>query len=89
MGGQAIGAKSDIQEGPSFCCNVFKSFHTTLQAFCTSADDVEAALRGGKVASLIGVESGHAINSNLAVLRSLYAQGARYMTLTHKCNTPW
>lgn len=54
-----------------------------------SADGIEEAMAAGKIASLIGVESGHAIGSSLPMLRSLYALGARYMTLTHGCNTPW
>ena len=57
--------------------------------YADSVAGIRAGFRAGKVSSLIGVESGHAINSSLGVLRSLYTLGARYMTLTHSCNTPW
>jgi len=54
-----------------------------------TADEVEAAMADGKIASLIGMEGGYSIGSSLAVLRQMYALGARYMTLTHTANTPW
>ena len=57
--------------------------------FAETADQVEAAMAQGKVASLLGMEGGHSIGSSLAVLRQMYALGARYMTLTHSVNTPW
>ncbi|PZR52164.1 membrane dipeptidase [Xylanimonas oleitrophica] len=58
-------------------------------ALALTADDVEAAWAGGRVASLMGAEGGQSIDSSLGVLRMLYALGVRYMTLTHNHDNPW
>jgi membrane dipeptidase len=54
-----------------------------------TAADIRRIHRDHKIASLIGIEGGHQINESLAVLRQMYALGARYMTLTHSRNTAW
>jgi len=54
-----------------------------------TADDIERIHAAGRIASLIGMEGGHSINSSLGVLRMMYRLGARYMTITHSSNTPW
>ncbi|XP_011645758.1 dipeptidase 1-like isoform X1 [Pogonomyrmex barbatus] len=57
--------------------------------FITAAEDIEPTWRSGKIASMIGVEGGHSLDSSLAILRLYYDLGVRYVTLTHTCNTPW
>jgi membrane dipeptidase len=63
--------------------------HPTDLELATTADDILAAHRRGHIAILMGVEGGQAIDSDLAVLRTYFTLGARYMTLTHTNNTPW
>jgi membrane dipeptidase len=58
-------------------------------AWAPSADEVTAAMRRGRIASLLGLEGGHAIENSLALLREYYARGARYMTLTHNVTLDW
>lgn len=54
-----------------------------------SSQDIVSVHRTGLIASIIGVEGGHALGSSLSVLRAMYALGARYLTLTHKCDNRW
>ncbi|MFE9422300.1 dipeptidase [Kitasatospora sp. NPDC006697] len=58
-------------------------------ALALTADQAEAARAEGRIASLMGAEGGHSINSSLATLRALHRLGVRYLTLTHNDNVPW
>lgn len=53
------------------------------------ASDVEREFGQGRIASLLGMEGGHAIENSLGALRAFYGAGARYMTLTHGCTNDW
>src|SRR4051794_13452510 len=58
-------------------------------AMAYTADDVERAVAGGRIASLLGIEGGHSLATSLGVLRSFARLGVRYVTLTHNNNTSW
>jgi membrane dipeptidase len=54
-----------------------------------TAADVEHARRRRRIASLLGIEGGHAIEGSLGALRAYYDLGVRYMTLTHNVTLDW
>jgi membrane dipeptidase len=58
-------------------------------ALATTADEVEAAWRAGRIACLMGAEGGHQIAESTGVLRMYHRLGVRYLTLTHNDNVPW
>src|SRR6201998_965181 len=57
--------------------------------FATTAAEIEAAHKRGKIAALMGIEGGHAIEDSIRLLRDYYALGIRYMTLTHANTNNW
>jgi membrane dipeptidase len=58
-------------------------------AWTPTAAAARAAMQRGAVASLLGMEGGHAIENSLEALRQYYDLGARYMTLTHNVTLDW
>lgn len=55
----------------------------------TSVADIRRAKKQGRIAALMGIEGGHAIENSLMVLRDFYRLGVRYMTLTHNNTNDW
>ncbi len=55
----------------------------------SKADQVRAAHKAGRIASMIGVEGGGQIDGSLAVLRAYHDLGAGYLTLTHAKTIAW
>ena len=63
--------------------------HPQDLVLATSADDIRHAKQDGKIAVLMGIEGGYAIEDSLYALRDFYRLGVRYMTLTHATNSDW
>jgi membrane dipeptidase len=55
----------------------------------TTVDEIERLHKQGKIAALMGIEGGHAIEDSLRLLRDYYDLGIRYMTLTHSNTNNW
>ena len=54
-----------------------------------TSDDIRRIAKAGKIAALMGIEGGHAIEDSLSALRQFYRLGVRYMTLTHTNTNSW
>ena len=85
-------------EGPGAARALFEQIDVTVRMIerypevfeqAGTADDIERIFAAGRIASVLAIEGGHAIEGSLAVLRQAYACGARYMTLTHNETIAW
>jgi membrane dipeptidase len=54
-----------------------------------SPSDVDRIFGAGKIASMLGMEGGHAIENSMGALRAFFDLGVRYMTLTHGGTIDW
>ena len=63
--------------------------HPKDLVFADSVAGIRQAKRDGRIAALIGIEGGHAIEDSLGALSAYYRLGVRYMTLTHTNTNNW
>ena len=63
--------------------------HPNDLMLATSAADIRRAKKQKKIAALMGIEGGHAIENSLATLREFHRLGVRYMTLTWNNTNDW
>jgi membrane dipeptidase len=66
---------------------VMKNPDGVVMVFSTA--DILAARKQKKLAALLGIEGGHSIENNLALLRDFYRLGVRYMTLAWANTNEW
>ncbi len=81
------GARTQLEQ-IDIALQIISDHREELELALTSGEVMDAFHRG-RIASLLGMEGGHAIENSLGALRAFYALGVRYMTLTHSANIPW
>jgi membrane dipeptidase len=85
---KASGRARALLEQFDIALRMIERYPESLQLALT-ADDIEEANAGGRIASLLGIEGGHTIENSLGALRIYHRLGARYMTLTHTDGHDW
>jgi membrane dipeptidase len=63
--------------------------HPETWQLATSADDVRRAVQDGKIAALMGLEGGYAIDEKLENVQRYYDLGVRYMSPAWSVSTSW
>jgi membrane dipeptidase len=65
------------------------AMHPEHLELALTVSDVERIFGAGRIASILGMEGGHAMENSLGALRAFYDLGARYLTLTHGATIDW
>lgn len=63
--------------------------HPETWALATSAEDIKSAVKQGKIAALMGLEGGYAIDEKIENLQRYYDLGVRYMSPAWSISTTW
>src|SRR4029077_6151911 len=63
--------------------------HADILTICDTSADWRGVPAAGKIAGLIGIEGGGAINNDISLIAEFRRQHVRYMTLTWRGNLSW
>jgi membrane dipeptidase len=91
----SLGKPGDKRSAMSYCLEEIELIRKMTQKcfpvleMAYSSRDIVRIRRKGKIASLIGIEGGKAIENSLGVLGAYYSLGARYLTLTWADTIDW
>lgn len=75
--------------------DLIAAFHEQLALYpddlvhCSTVADVRSACRSGRIAALLAIEGGVALNEDLSLIAKYRDAGVRYMTLTWQGNLSW
>jgi membrane dipeptidase len=79
-------AKADAMTKFTAIHRMAETMHPDRIGLAYSPADVERIHASGKLVAAIGIENGYVIGKDLALIRTYYDLGARYMTLAHGAN---
>jgi membrane dipeptidase len=91
----SMGKRGKSRSSTSYCLEEIELIHKMTEKYpavfemAYTVDDIFRIRQKGKIASLIGIEGGDAIENSLGLLGAYYRLGVRYMTLTLADTNDW
>ncbi len=87
--GDAEGGLAKMQLEQIALARRFIAAYPETLALATSADELEAALRAGRIGGLLAMEGGYGLEGSLGALRAYHDLGVRSMGLVHNAPLDW
>ncbi|MDQ7064295.1 MAG: dipeptidase [candidate division KSB1 bacterium] len=90
-----VAAKYAQKGGPKRAMEMMDAVYRMVEKFpdrmemASSVSDIYRIVGRGKIAALMGLEGGHALENSPHILRMFYRMGIRYITLTHSNTNDW
>ncbi len=90
-----VAARYAKKGGPKRAMEMMDAVYRMVETFpdriqlATSVSDIYRIVSQGKIAALMGLEGGHALENSMHILRMFHRMGIRYVTLTHSNTNDW